>query len=480
MNHDTLRANDAPSPQKTEELKTLLRIENIAPQDLPLLDLEAVKELQRGLEVHPEQTLKDMRSRLDGSLTLKQAQTILTTVEEMLQHPADFQEALAPFASPLTEGEIRPWFPDYDPRIPIDATDTQFETWGDWPRWAFLAGPPRISMPLRDKAPFRRHETAPSGTDYIYPIHQSHDRPTEIALFSDFGTGKYHSRYIASQMEKKKYPYAIHLGDVYYAGRQKEFETNFIEPLQGVLPVSRFFAMNGNHEMMSMGTWYFQFIDRLRNYAHQEQEGSYFCLRGSAYQIIGVDTDYFSFSRFPDLETQRWLTARLLEGRQLGLINILLTGDEPYEFDSTKITDLYTQDLYTDVHDRKLVDLWLWGNTHYCALFDRSNDFPFIGSCIGHGGYPYDRVSREEVRCAAPVKFLETSARFPAHTNLRQDRGNNGYCVLRFPRMTSGELTAPEIELEYIDWLGHQRCVTVMSREAGVLKITSCRELPTD
>jgi hypothetical protein len=51
---------------------------------------------------------------------------------------------------------------------------------------------------------------------------------------------------------------------------------------------------------------------------------------------------------------------------------------------------------------------------------------------------------------------LETQARFPAYTNVRQDRGNNGYCELQLAADGS-------VVIHYIDWMGKSRCIASLS-----------------
>src|SRR5262249_29546185 len=159
---------------------------------------------------------------------------------------------------------------------------------------------------------------------------------TRIALFADFGTGLYHSRSIAAQIQALRPDYAIHLGDVYYAGKKVEFDTFFSPVLEPLLKAGiRVFTMNGNHEMLSGGQYYFDYLDQKRAVggAKQQQEGSYFCITGDHFQVIGMDTDYhFTWREHGRLEEQRlrdWLRARLQEGRDAHKVNILLTGDEP-------------------------------------------------------------------------------------------------------------------------------------------------------
>src|SRR5262249_43042647 len=148
-----------------------------------------------------------------------------------------------------------------------------------------------------------------------------------------------------------------------------------------------------------------------------------------------------------------------------GLTNILLSGDEPFSYGKAGTTKVL-EDLRGLVLDRKLVDLWFWGNTHYCALFGSSTAFPFVGSCIGHGGFPYAKLNAGGPS-VAPIAFLETGARFPDWTGVRQDRGANGYC-----RMTlhgNGDIT-----LMYVDWMKRDRCRARLTRAAdGRLTLSS-------
>jgi hypothetical protein len=293
----------------------------------------------------------------------------------------------------------------------------------------------------------------------------------EIALFSDFGTGRYHSRYIARQFEKRKYPYAIHLGDVYYAGRKSEFEEYFIDPLNPILEHSRLFMLNSNHEMYSGGKWYFDFMDRKRrdHAAKQEQEGSYFSLVSDRYQIIGIDTAYHEHGRFPDPALNQWLMERLQDGKSKQRVNILLSADHPYKYGESKVTKLLSKDL-NDAARSGLIQLWFWGNTHYCAAFNfEPGKPPFFGCCIGHGGFPYG-VERGGKETPAPLLFLETDARFPKATGVRQDMGNNGFCQMRLEH--DGQIT-----LDFIDWMSRTRCRLglIPSSPGGPLGINELR-----
>ena len=291
-------------------------------------------------------------------------------------------------------------------------------------------------------------------------------------MFSDFGTGLYHSRYIAKQFRERPFPYAIHCGDVYYAGRKSEFENYMNRPLSPILDSTGLFLLNSNHEMYAGGKWYFRFLEdiRARHPERQRQEGSYFALQLEHFQIIGIETAYHDDGRFREARLRQWLEERLVEGRRAGRSNILLSANQPYEYGERGLTDLLKKDL-RGLANRNLIDLWFWGDTHYCALFDHGKRAPFIGSCIGHGGFPYRRKRLGE-RSPAPVKFLETAPRFPAFTRLRQGRGNNGYCVMALKSDGS-------IGLRYVDWMSRDRATASLSRDnaTGRLSIADVREL---
>jgi hypothetical protein len=221
--------------------------------------------------------------------------------------------------------------------------------------------------------------------------------------------------------------------------------------------------------MFSGGIPYFDYIGKRAALqpAKQKQQGSYFCLRSQQFQIVGIDTAFFGQGRYREPILVDWLQNVLRAGRQQGCVNILLSADHPYKYGEDKLTKLLRKDLKSLVLNERLVDLWFWGNTHYCALFDQraaaADDLPvlpFIGSCIGHGGYPYETQRRGGFE-PAPILFLEEQARFPQWTGLRQDKGNNGYCVLQLNADGS-------LGLQYLDWMSNLRFAATLTRgQAG-------------
>jgi hypothetical protein len=415
--------------------------------------LEQVEELLAALERDPQGVLERARQAWDADLTEDQLRQSLVDAQVAFRAPKEATQALRAAKAQWFAGNRLPdtfTFPLRTDAIPIEPSRWRFETVRDVLGWIALCGPFVAGSAVAPKAPFRWHSDPVYPSNFVYALPDASDAtPTRLALFGDFGTGEYQSRYIARQLEHSGFPYAIHLGDVYYAGRSSEFEEHFDSVVEPLLHTTKLFSLNANHEMYSGGGPYFDSMSR-RKAAHsnQEQDGSYFVLRSSRHQIVGIDTAYFGHGRHAQPDLASWLESVLRDGRSSGRWNVLLSGDEPYTYGKTTSTALY--DDLRRVASAGLIDLWFWGNTHYCALFDRSPAFPFLGSCIGHAGYPYGRVHRGKPE-PAPVLFLETAARFPAWTKVRQDRGNNGYCVL--------ELTAGgDVRLRYVDWMGNTRC----------------------
>ncbi len=429
--------------------------EGPADPDDEILTPQQLEDLERMYHENPKLVLERVRRAVDQQITEEDLSFALEEVRLAFDNSLEALPAVEARAALEDSPAGLPSdfsFPGMDQdRIPINWKTRKFEAIGDLFRWIILAGGAIPTSIV--KTPFRIN----LGSHFDYKMEEpSAEHPVEIGLFADWGTGLYHSRYIAKQFAERKFPYAIHGGDIYYSGRPSEFRRYVREPLQGVLPSTEVFMLNANHEMYTGGRSYFRFIDDKREMFpdRQRQVGSYFTLQSEKFQVIGIDTAYHDDGRFEHRPLLEWLDRRLREGRQVGQANILFSANEPYEYGSRDLTKLFQKDLKDVIGDR--LDLWFWGNTHYCALFDRQDSTPFIGSCIGHGGYPYRRQRIGE-RIPAPVRFLESAPRFPEWTTLRQGRGNNGYCVLSLRANGTAALT-------YTDWMSNIRCMAELDR----------------
>jgi len=451
---------------------------------LPPLNEATLHKMEQRLSEQPEDFLAYFRQKYNYDLTEEEIRQLLTEAREAFDHPEQFLEKLRPSHPPSsgtrTRGGTRtqskvPAQLNLYPDIEIDPDNHKFEKVGDALRWVFNSGPAFVHtevlvqvLPPFPKARFRSHSEFPSGFKYEMKDRQGRpfdpEQKISVALFADFGTGLYHSLYIARHLAALNPDYAIHLGDVYYAGRHQEFELYFNQPLAPVIKNSRFFALNANHEMYSGAFPYYQYmVERhqpKRGAVAQEQEGSYFSIWHPKYQIIGIDTAYHQDGRHNVSELNAWLGERLREGKAASppRTNILLSPNGPYELGKERFGPLYN-DLAELVH-ADLIDFWFWGNTHCGALFDKTDKAPFAGSCIGHAGHP---IYLNDIKTAEakhkefaqkggevpPAKWVELSPKFPEDIpgwpNPRPEMGNHGFCWM--------ELETDKIKLTYYDWL---------------------------
>jgi len=483
-------------PWPGDEGKTRRRggTETDEPQDsdqsfeLPPLDEKTLRAMEKDLKERPEDFLAYFRQQYNYPLSEEEIRGVLSEAREAFDHPEQFLEKLRQ-ARPPSPGERTRGGKPEKPKVParlmlypdidIDPDNHKFEKRldADALGWLFNSGSayfrlqmlPHLFPPI-PKARFRLHTESQFPSGFKYEMKDRQGRPFDpnqkisVALFGDFGTGLYHSFYIARHLAGLNPDYAIHLGDVYYSGRPKEFELHFNQPLEPVIKNSRFFAMNANHEMYSGAFPYFHHIVERRKskkgWVAQEQEGSYFCLWNQKYQIIGIDTAYHENGRHAVTELNAWLGERLHEGKAASppRTNILLSPNEPYVLGKEYFGPLYN-DLAEFIH-ADLIDFWFWGNTHYCALFDKTDKAPFIGSCIGHAGHPIylDEIKAAEAKHkefahkggeVPPARWVDLSSKFPEDIpgwkNPRPDLGNHGYCLM--------ELEGDKIRLTYYDWL---------------------------
>jgi hypothetical protein len=439
--------------------------------ELPPLDEPGLREVEQLWRGQPEAVLSFFKHQYP--LTKNAIRRTLAEAREAFDDPAAFLEKLHAKHHKDSGKRLRgkkdkvPAALVQFPELEIDPVNQRFEPKADALRWFFNTGyfviRPKLHIDFL-KARFPLHSDFTSGFKYEMKDRQggtfAPEQKISVALFADFGTGLDHSRYIAKHIANFDPDYAIHLGDVYYAGRFSEFRQHFIEPLAPVIQRSRFFSMNANHEMFSGGVPYFDYLFERRNtkagWLAQEQEGSYFCLWNKQYQIIGIDTAFHADGRHNVTELNQWLGERLREGKSASpkRTNILLSPNEPYALGNKKFSALY-HDLEEFIQER-LIDFWFWGNTHYCTLFGQSEKAPFIGSCIGHAGHPIYKKDVEKNHAKhlelkrkgsdiPPALWVDLSPKFPAWTRLRPDLANQGFCWM--------ELEIDKIRLTYYDWL---------------------------
>src|SRR5207253_1416416 len=107
------------------------------------------------------------------------------------------------------------------------------------------------------------------------------DEKCTIAIVGDWGGGNEAAQAVAKQIALLKPKYVIHLGDVYYAGTEKEVRDRFLRYWPTPAGPGLSFALNSNHEMYSGGYAYFDLT--LHTF---KQPASYFTLSNKHWRFI--------------------------------------------------------------------------------------------------------------------------------------------------------------------------------------------------
>lgn len=438
--------------------------------EVPPLTPEQADELWKRFSENPTELVARVRVIWDRDMTEARLAQTIQEARAMLRAPAEATANVRTRRAGLRRGTPLPadfTFPGIEThRDRIDLGDHRFQDKGDELGWILFSGPYLLLSAGREPPDFRFDDQRTSH--FTYELTGA--GPTRsMALFSDFGTGLYHAWYIADLLKQAAYPHAIHLGDVYYSGRSSEFRERIEEPLSPVLEKTALYTLHSNHEMYSLAKPYFEYLDN-RPYPNGQprQEGSYFRLIWGDIQLVGIDTASFGDGRYREPRQRAWLESVLTEGRREKRVTILLSANEPYDYGKKEFKALLREDLDDLITDQGLVDLWFWGNVHYCALFAPTPRSPFFGSCIGHSGYPYSRKRRGDVE-PAPLLYLEEGNRF-LREDIRPDMGNNGFCVL--------EAEDGALRVSYRDWMGNTRCRVSFAIREGRLDLSNGPEQP--
>lgn len=202
-----------------------------------------------------------------------------------------------------------------------------------------------------------------------------------IALLSDWGTGLYGAPRIANDISVRcrSFDVIMHLGDVYYAGAEKEMVQRFLDVWPKCAGVTSR-ALNGNHEMYSGGKSYFETV--LPSFG---QKSSYFAWQNNDWLFLALDTACTDF----DLDDAQvaWLD-RLI--RQAGDRRVMLFSHHQLYSQLDDQGENLALRLGSLLHD-KAIDFWYWGHEHRCVLYDPHPATKLVARCIGHGGMPQQR-----------------------------------------------------------------------------------------
>jgi hypothetical protein len=227
----------------------------------------------------------------------------------------------------------------------------------------------------------------------------------KVALLADWGADNEHAKKLGDLAIARGADIVMHLGDIYYSGSEAECQTFLknwpLRDAQGNPATGRSFALNGNHEMYSLGRYYFTTVlDGLG------QEASYFTLSNNWWQIQGLDTAYVPFSiSGGDIDANMkpqwdWLIDSIKSNP--GKKNIFLSHNQPLsahlpEFEAAGPLN-YEYHLLQEATNSNAIFAWFFGHEHRCTIYDDTKT-DFKARLIGNGSIPHhpqEEVSPEK------------------------------------------------------------------------------------
>lgn len=272
-----------------------------------------------------------------------------------------------------------------------------------------------------------------------------------IALIADWGTGTAEAIALLEKVAAHRPDVLIHLGDVYYSGTGEENQRYFLDPINKVFgrgpdrPLA-VFNLPGNHDLYSGGAGYYDTLDRLNvpplAPEGQMQSHSFFCLRSSGWQIVGLNTglhddDLFDVATsMTYLEDPELVWAKNQIATAAGRRTMLLSHHQLFSAfspigpkdngDRSMNARLYSQ--FADVLPE--IDVWLWGHEHNLEIYG-----PYAGlsrgRCIGHAAVP---VLTDQTPYASRVGDkipLLPSNENPVRLGITDDMYNHGYVIAK-------------------------------------------------
>jgi hypothetical protein len=216
---------------------------------------------------------------------------------------------------------------------------------------------------------------APAGTERVPQFSKPAPR---MAVFGDWGTGLYGAPLIRDSIAADRdLDIVLHLGDVYYSGKDDEMASRFTAmwPVRsGVL--NR--ALNGNHEMYCGGQPYINAIAQ----SPFSQSHSHFAYENDHWIIVGLDSAYED----QDLAAPQaaWLSAIVAGAKDRRVV--LFSHHQPFSLlggPNPKLVDKVRPLL-----EQHRIFAWYWGHEHECVLYDKHAAWNIYGRCIGHAGMP--------------------------------------------------------------------------------------------
>ena len=314
---------------------------------------------------------------------------------------------------------------------------------------------------LRGKHPFPEYDLSdPRAGIHTMP------NSVKVGLAGDWASGTVSAYRVRYEMEELDPDITIHLGDVYFAGKQEEFDEYFMgedDWPRGSLQQSdrvtalASYALNGNHEMYSEGHAYFNSIMK-----HFGQEASFFCLENEHWRVVALDSGYSS-RLIPVLELIPWWIHLHDHNMKWLKENILGTNDSRPIILLSHHQWFSSYDLEYNRFGRELGNdprylLWFWGHEHRLAAYGKYQAHPkgprTRARCVGHGGMPIEDIN-------TPVKRERNLVAHDRRSSGDVDGTDVGYCGFAFL-----EFENEALEISYRDETGMNLLTEIWIRTA--------------
>jgi Calcineurin-like phosphoesterase len=276
-----------------------------------------------------------------------------------------------------------------------------------------------------------------------------------VALIADWGTGTPEARELLEKVAAHRPDVLIHLGDVYYSGTTEENANYLLDVVNQVfgrgaqlpLPV---FNLTGNHDMYSGGSGYYGMLDQLNvpplAPPGQVQAHSFFGLRSSGWQILGMDTGLHDDDVFDVATDMTYLedTELAWHKQQIataaGRRTVLLSHHQLFSaFSAIGATSNGDRSLNGLLHSQFAdvlgqVDAWFWGHEHNLEIYGPYQGLQ-RGRCIGCAAVPVFVTQQPYKSCVGDkIPLLAANPALPGvPVMLGTTDGvyNHGYVILK-------------------------------------------------
>jgi Calcineurin-like phosphoesterase len=270
-----------------------------------------------------------------------------------------------------------------------------------------------------------------------------------VAIIGDWGTGLEDARKLLADLMSRFEPDAIiHLGDVYYSGTPREYETHYSEAIAEVfaqlpkatrIPV---FSLAGNHDYYAFGYGFYPTIAAINEGIEgAKQDASYFSLRSedNSWQFLAMDTGYGDANPIdlvepgagPGLHESevQWLRHQLdtFPGATVLLShNQLFSAHAQIADTATPYLNAFLRETFAPYFATDIA-AWLWGHEHNFAAYREGLFGLAKGRLVGCSAY-------EELTLAEPyaVKYREVPYLDATKYQLDSegDYYNHGYAIV--------------------------------------------------